>query len=119
MERDLWLLGGPVRKVRRGSLPGALWGSKFPFSHWALLSTELSVQEIEYLTSLEMTEAIQQGEVIKIGMIYELTRGERDVISVSTTPSVSSTFRLQWPNFIKQYIGRTTMTEVQIIEIGK
>src|SRR5208282_1685092 len=114
MERNLWILGRPVRKVRRGSLPGALWGGRFPFSHWALLCTVMTEEELEYWTDV----SIQHTEHINIGMIYELSRDEHNVISVTTTTSVSSTFHLQWSNHIKQYIGRTSLTDVQIMEAG-
>jgi hypothetical protein len=120
MERNLWLLGRPVRKVRRGSfVPGAILGVKFPLAHWGLLCTELNVEQIEYWTgSSGIHEAIQDEEPITIGMIFELARGENDVNSVSTTPSLSSTFHRQWQTFIKQYIGRTTLTDAQIMEQG-
>src|SRR5271154_1214396 len=118
-ERDLWLLGRTVRKVRRASLPGAILGVKFPFAHWGLLCTELNEEQIEYWTSSSgMHEAIHHDEPITIGMIFELTRGENDVNSVSTTVSLSSTLHLQWQNFIKHYIGRTTLTDAQIMQHG-
>lgn len=114
MERDLWVLGRPVNKVRRGSMPAVSWGARFSFSHWGLLCTELTRDEIEYWTDVN----IPHTEHVNIGMIYELSRNEHNVNSIMTTTSVSSTFRLQWSNYIKQYIGRTTLTDLQIMEAG-
>ena len=108
--RSIFIFGKPPTKPNHLTLPPVLWRQCFYLSHWSLLVTAL--------TADGLARALTKRTEERLGVLFELSVGEHNLISVKSRPVSNRTILLQWSQYIYQYIGTTTMEDTTIMDKG-
>ena len=114
MGQSVFIFGKPPSLPSQIQLPNLIWQGKFHLSHWNLLVTPRSQEEVLKI----LAEPNYADQTVEFGVLYELAIGGGNVISVKSRPVSGRTLRKQLNAYIFDYIGTTEMTFLQVINEG-
>ena len=112
-DNSVWLLARPLSHALRIPVLAASSAGKFPLSHWGILVTDLSLEDISMtLRDIGFSMATEHQP---LGNLFELNQCPNGTNTLNTTsPFRQKDLRAHWPMASFKYVGKTLDSKTQI-----
>src|SRR5438045_2708859 len=96
MTRSVFIFGKPPSLPNEMRFPSLLWQGKFHLSHWSLIVTTRTDAELRQI----LGDSTFAHHNTRLGLLFELSIGGGNVISLKSRPVSGRTLRLQLNDYI-------------------